>query len=110
MEHQLWTAMRDEIFDASFEPPHTRSFYSRDDYLKSIPLGRFPRASDLAWAAVFLASDEAGFLTGIDIPVDGGLRFKYPAWRPGDYTGANIADYARAIERTEYGEGKGPLL
>ena len=35
-----------------------RSFYSRDDYLKMIPLERFPRASDLAWAAVFLASDE----------------------------------------------------
>ena len=68
---------------ASKDRPH----YSRDDFLKSIPLGRFPRASDLAWAAVFLASDESSFLTGIDIPVDGGLRFKYPAWRPGDETG-----------------------
>ena len=103
MEHQLWTAMKDEIFEPGFEPPKTRSFYSRDDYLKMIPLERFPRASDLAWAAVFLASDEAQFLTGIDIPVDGGLRYKYPAWRPGDYTGVNIRDYARSIDRTEYG-------
>ena len=73
------------------------------------PLERFPRASDLAWAAVFLASDESSFLTGIDIPVDGGLRFKYPAWRPGDQTGVNIADYVRAIQRTEYGEDRGKL-
>ncbi|MGH6990846.1 MAG: SDR family NAD(P)-dependent oxidoreductase [Stellaceae bacterium] len=109
MEHQLWTAMRDEIFDPNFVPPERRSFYSRDDYLKMIPLERFPRASDLAWAAVFLASDEANFLTGVDLPVDGGLRFKYPTWRPGDFTGVNIADYARAIDRTEYGEARGKL-
>ncbi len=44
------------------------------------------------------------FLTGVDIPVDGGLRFKYPAWRPGDATGASIPDYVRSIRRTEYGE------
>jgi NAD(P)-dependent dehydrogenase (short-subunit alcohol dehydrogenase family) len=104
MEHQLWTHMRAEIEDEKFVLQKNRPHYSRDDFLKSIPLGRFPRASDLAWAAVFLASDESSFLTGIDIPVDGGLRFKYPAWRPGDQTGANIADYVRSIRRTEYGE------
>ena len=37
------------------------------------------------------------------------LRFKYPAWRPGDETGVNIDDYVRAIERTEYGEARGKL-
>ena len=110
MEHQLWTNMRDEIFDPNFKPPTRRSFYSRDDFLKSIPLQRFPRASDLAWAAVFLASDEASFITGADIPVDGGLRFKYPSWRPGDQTGVNIRDYANRIYLTEYGEEVRKLL
>jgi NAD(P)-dependent dehydrogenase (short-subunit alcohol dehydrogenase family) len=109
MEHQLWTHMREEIEDEKFVLKKDRPHYSRDDFLKSIPLGRFPRASDLAWAAVFLASDESSFLTGVDIPVDGGLRFKYPAWRPGDETGINIADYVRSIERTEYGEVRGKL-
>jgi NAD(P)-dependent dehydrogenase (short-subunit alcohol dehydrogenase family) len=104
MEHQLWTHMRDEIEQETFVLRKDRPHYSRDDFLKSIPLARFPRASDLAWTAVFLASDESSFLTGIDIPVDGGLRFKYPAWRPGDENGANIGDYTRAIRRTEYGE------
>lgn len=110
MEHQLWTNMREEIFDPNFTPPKRRGFYSRDDYLKMIPLARFPRASDLAWAAVFLASDESSFLTGVDIPVDGGLRFKYPTWRPGDHSGVNIEDYARSIDRTQYGEAKGKLI
>jgi NAD(P)-dependent dehydrogenase (short-subunit alcohol dehydrogenase family) len=110
MEHQLWTNMKDEIFDPNFKRPNRRSFYSRDDYLKMIPLERFPRASDLAWAAVFLASDESSFCTGIDIPVDGGLRFKYPTWRPGDYTGVNIKDYAERISLTRYGEETGKLL
>lgn len=109
MEHQLWTKMRDEVFDADFAAPDRRSFYSRDDYLKMIPLERFPRAADLAWAAVFLASDESSFLTGVDIPVDGGLRFKYPTWRPGDHAGVDIHDYARDIELTRYGEPQGKL-
>ena len=75
-----------------------------------IPLERLPRASDLAWAAVFLASDEAEFITGIDIPVDGGLRHKYPTWRPGDFTGINIRDYAQEVRITRYGEENEKLL
>ena len=104
MEHQLWTKMSEELSNPDFVRPDRRSFYSRDDYLKMIPLERFPRASDLAWAAVFLASDESSFMTGADMAVDGGLRHKYPTWTPGDHTGINIRDYASRINRTEYGE------
>ena len=75
-----------------------------EDFLKSVPMGRFPRASDLAYAAIFLASDEASFITGIDIPVDGGVRAKYPPWMPGEYTGANITDYIRDNPPQRYGE------
>lgn len=109
MEHQLWTKMADEL-RPDFKRPRRRSFYSRDDYLKMIPLERFPRASDIGWAAVFLASDESSFLTGVDIPVDGGLRFKYPTWTPGDYTGVNFHDYAASIHVTQYGEERDALL
>ncbi len=105
MEHQLWTRMKDEVVKG--QPQRTRSFYSRDDYLKMIPMERYTRASDIAAAAVFLASDDAQFMTGVDIPVDGGLRFKYPTWRPGDYTGVNIEDYLKSIQVTRYGEPVG---
>jgi len=39
---------------------------------KGIPLGRIATPRDIANAACFLASDEADFITGIELPVDGG--------------------------------------
>ena len=36
------------------------------------PLGRIATADDVAWAALFLASDRASFITGVSLPVDGG--------------------------------------
>jgi NAD(P)-dependent dehydrogenase (short-subunit alcohol dehydrogenase family) len=38
----------------------------------AVPLGRMGTAWDIANAAVFLASDEAEFVTGVCLPVDGG--------------------------------------
>jgi len=41
----------------------------------AVPLGaKMGTAWDVAWAAVFLASDEASFITGVMLPVDGGQR------------------------------------
>jgi 3-oxoacyl-[acyl-carrier protein] reductase len=45
---------------------------NRAKFLGTIPLGRFAQASDVAAAAVFLASDAAEFFTGLEMPVDGG--------------------------------------
>lgn len=39
---------------------------------KTIPLGRLTKTSDVANAALWLASDEASFVTGASIDVDGG--------------------------------------
>ena len=44
----------------------------RAQFIATIPLGRLSRPSDVATAAVFFASDEAAFITGACLEVDGG--------------------------------------
>jgi 3-oxoacyl-[acyl-carrier protein] reductase len=45
---------------------------NRKRFVAGIPLGRLSRPDDVAKAAVFLASDDAAFITGVEFPVDGG--------------------------------------
>ena len=45
----------------------------REDVERRTPLGRWGTPDDVAAAAVFLASDEAAFLTGQTIMVNGGV-------------------------------------
>lgn len=44
---------------------------NRAKFLASIPLGRLCRSSDVAAAAVYLGSDAAEFISGVEFPVDG---------------------------------------
>lgn len=39
---------------------------------QEIPLGRFAEPEEIAFAVAFLASPQAGYITGINLPVDGG--------------------------------------
>lgn len=48
---------------------------SREKY---IPLGRMGIPEDVANAALFLSSEEASFITGVDLIVDGGYLASYP--------------------------------
>ena len=48
----------------------------RDAREKQVPLGRFGDAWDVAHAALFLASDEAKYITGAELVVDGGVTCK----------------------------------
>jgi NAD(P)-dependent dehydrogenase (short-subunit alcohol dehydrogenase family) len=41
-------------------------------FMATVPLGRGCSPEDVANTCAFLASEESKFLTGIDIPVDGG--------------------------------------
>ncbi|NDC09051.1 MAG: glucose 1-dehydrogenase [Oxalobacteraceae bacterium] len=45
---------------------------NRARFLSTIPLGRLCEPRDMAAAAVFLATDAAEFLTGLEMPIDGG--------------------------------------
>ncbi len=44
---------------------------NRKKFIATIPLGRMSRPIDIARAAVYLASDEADFISGVEFPVDG---------------------------------------
>ena len=60
------------------ETPLLKSFMGEDTpeirarFLSTIPMGRFSTPEDLANAALFLCSDEAGLITGVGLEVDGG--------------------------------------
>ncbi len=45
--------------------------------LVHVPMGRFGEALEIAYAALFLASDESSFVTGTDFMVDGGITSAY---------------------------------
>jgi NAD(P)-dependent dehydrogenase (short-subunit alcohol dehydrogenase family) len=62
------TPLLKEFFDFQEDPAAARKEIT-DRY----PLRRFAAPRDVANAAVFLASDDAAYITGIDVVVDGGL-------------------------------------
>ena len=98
MEHNLFR------FGPGNQDFRQRYTSTAEDFLASIPMGRFPRAKDLGNAAVFLACDDSDFITGVDIPVDGGTRAKYPAWQPGLYRRDSIVEYMEQNKQQRYGD------
>ena len=60
------TGLTEEFLGGAATPERLASF------MATIPLGRMSKASDVAAACVYLASDEAEFITGVVLPVDGG--------------------------------------
>ena len=64
--------------------------------IAAIPIGREGRPADVAWAAVFLAADDAGFVSGQNFEVDGGMLApgrSAPAELGPVYTPENIGDF-----------------
>ncbi|MGD8722997.1 MAG: SDR family oxidoreductase, partial [Desulfobacterales bacterium] len=49
----------------------------KEAFADAIPLRRVADPEEIASAALFLLSDEATYITGIELPVDGGLLMKY---------------------------------
>lgn len=57
----------------TFEDPDAQRLYAYNIH----PPKRIGTADDVAWAAVYLASDEAGFVNGVSLMVDGGRSVLY---------------------------------
>lgn len=47
-----------------------------ENYARQVPCNRLGTGEDIAAAAVFLASDEASFVNGVELPVDGAIHAK----------------------------------
>ena len=71
------------ILPAMIETPMLSQFFGREHgadiedlktaYKSNVPLGRVARPEEIASAAAFLASDDASWVTGVALPVDGGF-------------------------------------
>jgi NAD(P)-dependent dehydrogenase (short-subunit alcohol dehydrogenase family) len=60
------------IIDAQFKTKEEGEQF-RKSFGSQVPLGRFGEPEELAKAALYLASSDSSFVTGIDLVVDGGL-------------------------------------
>lgn len=61
------------IIDGQFPGNKEAADGLRAQFNQMIPMKRMGRPEEIAAAALFLASDESSFISGIDLPVDGGL-------------------------------------
>jgi NAD(P)-dependent dehydrogenase (short-subunit alcohol dehydrogenase family) len=61
-----------KAMDRMLSDPRLDPATLKERFLRGIPLDRIGEPEDIAKAAVFLASDAAGFITGHSLPVDGG--------------------------------------
>jgi len=57
------------LLDAEFGP---NVGAMKDRFIAMTPIQRIGRPEEIASAVLFLASDESSFITGVDLPVDGG--------------------------------------
>jgi NAD(P)-dependent dehydrogenase (short-subunit alcohol dehydrogenase family) len=65
--------MRDRL---EFLQGDQAAFRKRQTFADRIPLGRMCLPEDIAYAALFLVSDEASMITGVDLVVDGGFTLE----------------------------------
>jgi NAD(P)-dependent dehydrogenase (short-subunit alcohol dehydrogenase family) len=50
-----------------------------DDYIEGMPLGRVGQVEDIAQAVRFLAGPESSWITGVNLPIDGGHHLRHGA-------------------------------
>ena len=60
------------VYDTEINAPLMQNPELRAQVLGKIPIGRFGQPSEIGRLAVYLCSEDAGFITGTDIVIDGG--------------------------------------
>ncbi len=60
------------VCDTEINTPLMQNAELRAQFLAKIPVGRFGEAAEIAKLALYLCSDDAGFITGTDVVIDGG--------------------------------------
>ncbi len=60
------------VCDTEINTPLMQNPELRAQFLSKIPVGRFGEPSEIAKLALYLCSEDAGFITGTDVVIDGG--------------------------------------
>ena len=74
MEYAPWNIRVNAVHPSILKTAMTAGSDNFVEAMESMtPMGRSATVEDVAYAVMFLASDEASYLTGLDLPVDGGF-------------------------------------
>lgn len=99
----VWRIRVNLIMPGVIETAMTQSLIDdpavRADALANTPVGRLGKPEDIARLALFLCSEEAGYVTGAEVMIDGGQTLHgYPRWFSADYSreGADWLPHSQA--------------
>jgi len=76
IQHARDKIRANSIHPGFVETPMTAAFHAsgaREVRIAKTPIGRLAVPADIAWGAVFLASDESSYMTGSELVIDGGV-------------------------------------
>lgn len=81
----MWHGIRVNLIEPGWtDTPGERTWYTDEMLYREgakLPLGRLATPEDIGRAAVFLASDQASYVAGAVLRVDGGAFIQGPAWQ-----------------------------
>jgi len=87
----MWDGVRVNLIEPGWtDTPGERTWYADETLYREggkLPLGRLGSPEDIGNAAVYLASDEAAYVAGTVLTVDGGAFIQGPAWNVGERHG-----------------------